>query len=87
VYESAILTPYVVPVEQALEHRLGGGLVDILLARLIVENPVEHETFVFVVFGAGGHEAALQSPFGPVLLVGIECENAVVDNLNDIAET
>ena len=59
---------------------------DILLAGLPAKDLVEHEALVLVAFCAGGHEAAVDESFSAVLFVRVESEDAVVNDLDDVAE-
>lgn len=50
------------------------------------KHPVEHEPFVFISACPRWQETAFHEGFRPVLLIRIESQDAVVDDLHNVAQ-
>ena len=76
----------VISLQHAFQQWLSCSLVHLRLYRLIVEYTVKDEPPVFVSFCAWWQETAFHECSRRVRLLGIESEDAVVDDLYDLAQ-
>lgn len=76
----------VVAIQNIRQQRLSSPLVHILLASVMPKDAIKYESAVLVAFGTRWKEPSFDESPGDIVLLGVECQDAVVDDLDDVAQ-
>lgn len=76
----------IVTVQDILQQRLRSSSIHIRLASVTPEYAIENKPPVFVPFRPRRQKSSFYKSSRCVPLLWIECENTVVDNLDDVAQ-